>query len=118
VPRSPGVYRIRVLDTNDRPLSLRRLNGDDPGGILHTGETGNLRDRLEKFQAAVPRGAAPHQGGWNFFRYRYVNVFPLECLSADYVVTADKQAARALEKALQEDYWLRFLDFPPLDGQV
>ena len=66
VPISPGMYRIRVLDANDQTVPLRRLNGDDPEGILHTGETGkgsgNLRDRLETFQTAVLGGTALRSG--------------------------------------------------------
>jgi hypothetical protein len=117
LPEVPGAYRVRVLDNSGRPTPLRRLNADDPDGILHIGKTGNLKYRAEQFQQGALTGNAS-QSGYYFWRYRYALAFPLGCLCVDYVVTASEQDARNLEKQLHEDYWFRFLDLPPLDGQV
>jgi hypothetical protein len=111
-----------VLDADGQPVPLRRLDSDDPNGILHVGMTGrgqtNLRNRAVTFQQAALRGKAAHQAGCNFFFYNYQRRIPLDGLYVDYFVTSTHEAARTLERDLQVEYWVRFLDLPPLDGQV
>lgn len=114
----PGVYRIRVLDNTGQPFPMRRLNGDDPHGILHAGKTLYLNYRMRQFQGSAVNQRQDHQAGCNFFYYRYVGVFALDRLYADYVETDSGQAARDLEKELQNRYWSRYLDLPPLDAQA
>lgn len=122
IPARPGVYRVRVLNAKQQPVVLRRLDGDDPDGILHIGMTGkgggNLRSRITNFQQTALRGKGPSQSGWVFNYYRYERRFSLDSLYVDYVVAASAQAARKLEHQLHEEYWLRFLDLPSLDAQA
>jgi hypothetical protein len=73
---------------------------------------------MRQFQGSALNQRQDHQAGYNFYYYRYVNVFPLDRLYADYVEADSVEKARGLEKELQEQYWFRYLDLPPLDGQV
>ena len=122
VPETPGVYRIRVL-MDGQPVLLRRLCGDDPDGILDIGETGKgptgtLQYRIGTFQDAVLRGTAPHAAGCKFHDYSYHSRFASDRLWADWIISADKVAARNLEKSLLADYRRALLDAPPLNASA
>ncbi|MFZ2060579.1 MAG: hypothetical protein WAU82_06175 [Candidatus Binatus sp.] len=120
LPRKAGVYRIRVLNAEGRPVLLRRLSCDDPEGILDIGEAGdtihtNLSWRIEAFQNAVLDGKTYHAAGLRFHDYQYEDRFPLHTLWVDWIVKPDKKAARDYEERLLAGHRRRFLDPPPLN---
>jgi excinuclease UvrABC nuclease subunit len=117
VPKTPGVYRVRVLTENLQPVALRRLNGDDADGILHIGTSSDLNRRIGEFQGAAAGISSPSQSGWNFHSYGYVEKFPLNTLHVDYRTTNTERDAENLERQLHEQYRRRFLDRPSLDAQ-
>ena len=98
--RRSGVYWIRVFGNDGRPVAFRRLNGDDSDGILHTEKTSYLNYRMRQFQRSALNQRQDHQADCNFFYYRYVNLFPLDRLYAEYVETGSVEAARDLEREL------------------
>jgi hypothetical protein len=55
-PGRPGVYRIRALDGAGQPVPFRRLNDIDQEGILHIGQSRNVRERLTQFTRSAASG--------------------------------------------------------------
>lgn len=95
---------------------IHRLNGTDRDGILHIGQSGNLRRRIPEFYRAAKSGNGNHQAGNEFQNWKFRKEFPLKSLRFDYVETGDRRQAVRLERALHQRYRQRFLDRPPLDG--
>jgi hypothetical protein len=116
VSGKPGVYRIRALTHNSESLSIYRLGGIDPEGILHIGKSINLGRRIRTFRQAAEGLKASHHAGLEFFHWGFEKVIPRERLHFDHFETRSEQEALKLEHLLHEEYRKRYLDRPPLDG--
>lgn len=111
-----GVYRIRAFTHNGESLSIPRLGGIDPDGILHIGKSINLGRRIRTFRQAAEGLKASHHAGREFLRWGFEKVISRERLHFDYFETGSEQEALKLEHLLHEEYRKRYLDRPPLDG--
>ena len=116
IGRRAGVYRIRAIDADGRPVSIARVKGTDPDGILHIGQSVNLGVRIRTFRQAAEGLRAPHHAGIEFRRWGFGDRFPLQNLRFDYILVEDGAVALRLERELHEEYRRRYLDRPPLDG--
>lgn len=116
VPAEPGVYRIRALDPHDQPVPIQRLSGTDNEGILHIGQSRNVKVRLYQFYQSAKHGNKNHHAGNEFFSWGFAKLFPLETLTFDYVLTESRERAIERERELHVRYRQRYWDRPPLDG--
>ena len=111
-----GVYRIRAFTGNGESLSIPRLGGIDPDGILHIGKSINLGRRIRTFRQAAEGLKAAHHAGREFFHWEFKKVIGRERLYFDHSETGSEQEALNLEHLLHKEYRRRYLDRPPLDG--
>jgi len=116
VRKRPGVYRIRAFNSQGQAMPVRRLNGLDPLGILHIGQSIKLGVRVRTFRQAAEGLRAPHQAGIQFNYWGFAGIFPLQHLRFDYVLVQSQNEAIRLERQLHEEYRRQYLDRPPLDG--
>ena len=110
VPSQPGAYVIAT----DR--SIPRAIGVDPDGILHVGESSDLRYRLRSFlRCASHRGEEGHMAGWRYAYFKHDRYFPLSSLRAKWCVAQSKQDGYRVEGALLLSYLQRHCELPPLN---
>ena len=113
-----GVYVIRAVTNEGKPISIKRLGGVDPDGILYIGRSGfesrspsrTIGNRLGEFL----RGQ--HSGGKTYERARGI-------LNANKEFSGHSLQARALnceeakiaetEKRLLKKYFEQFAELPP-----
>lgn len=115
-PARPGVYRIRVFDSRGRPVPIASLRGTDQAGILHIGQSRNVRERIKQFYRSAKEGPKNHHAGNEFSLWGFAKTFPLERLRFDYLLTGTLAQAKKHERLFHEHYRERHLDRPPLDG--
>ncbi len=114
VEEKPGVYCVQCT-----AHAIERANGIDNEGILHVGMSSNLQRRIREFyKAATINRNIPHSAGWEYFEYGFDKKFPTISLICRYLYKETRGTARELEKELQKQYRKKFLDHPPLDGQI
>jgi hypothetical protein len=112
----PGVYRIRAFIDHKEPLSINRLGGVDPFGILHIGKSNNLGVRIRAFRQASEGLKASHHAGIEFKAWGFEKLIPRGNLRFDYFLTSTEQEALQCERYLHKEYRDKYLDRPPLDG--
>jgi hypothetical protein len=115
-PNQPGVYRIRAFNPRGRPMPIRRLAGTDPDGVLHIGQSRNIRARIPQFYRSARTGHGNHHAGNEFYNWAFGKRFPLQDLRFDYALAKDQKEAPGLERQRHEMYRQQYLDRPPLDG--
>lgn len=115
---SPGIYRIRALDSSGRPASIPRCNEPDPEGILHIGETAYLLTRLRYFRNAAFGNGSSNSSGCEFRDSGFASQFPKQTIYYDFAEMASKEAAVECERELHDEYRKRFHDKPPLDSSI
>ena len=111
------MYRIRAFDSQGQPVSIPRLNGVDPLGILHIGQSVRLGTRIREFRQAAEGKHARHPAGKQFHLWEFQRRVPLSSLRFDYVLVQNGGEAIKLERQLHEEYRRQYLDKPPLDAQ-
>jgi len=116
VPKGPGVYRVRIFDGAGRPVPIQRLRGTDLEGVLHIGQSQDLKRRVGQFLHSAVRGGKNHHAGNEYFYWQFATAFPVSNLRFDYVVTATPREAIDRERYFHEVYRRRHFDRPPLDG--
>src|SRR5262245_23994610 len=105
-----GVYRIRAFGRDAKPMVISRAKGGDALGILHIGQSVDLGVRIRTFRQAAEGLKARHQAGMEFYRWGFMEVFPLDQLRFDYVIVANGKEALRLERKLHEEYRRQYLD--------
>ena len=60
----PGIYKIRMVDKDGKPIPINRIGGIDLEGIIYIGQSVRLRERIEDFI----RGS--HSGGRTYKKMR------------------------------------------------
>ncbi len=118
LPYSPGIYRIRALTSPQKAASIPRCNGTDPHGVLHIGETADLRTRVRAFRNAAFGSGNSSAAGCEFRGSGFASQFPKETIYYDFDEMASKEAAVEGELALHDEYRKRFHDKPPLDSSI
>ncbi len=110
VPYSHGAYAI---STNRR---INRAVGSDPEGILHIGETNDLKYRIKTFRDCV-RSAKykSHMAGWRFKFFQFEKKFPVKSLRVRWVRVTTKKAASKAEAQALTDYLKAHCELPPLN---
>jgi hypothetical protein len=112
----PGVYRIRAFAGSGEALSISRLGGVDPEGILHIGKSKNLGRRIRTFRQAAEGLQAAHHAGCEFYDWDFEKIIPRGRLRYDYAIASTEKDALNLERSLHEEYRKKYFDRPPLDG--
>ena len=116
LPQGPGVYRVRIFHSEGRPVPIHRLRGTDPEGVLHIGQSQDLKRRVGQFLRSAARGNKNHHAGNEFFYWGFATDYPVSMLRLDYIVTATAREAIDRERYFHEAYRRRHFDRPPLDG--
>lgn len=111
--KEPGVYRIR-----HKKKTIQRGKGIDREGVLHIGKSVNLFRRVREFYKGAKGKKSPHKAGTEYYEYNFSKMFPIDSLICDYKYTQTDKDARKLEIKLQREYRQKYLDHPPLDGQI
>jgi hypothetical protein len=108
-PENPGTYAVSI----GRPI--QRLLGIDNNGLLDVGESGNLRERIDKFRGAIggDRNTA-HSAGRRFSMFLNPH-FPLSSLKIRWITHATKDEAKLLESQLLTFYLRCHGELPPLN---
>ncbi|MBM4037389.1 MAG: hypothetical protein FJ290_02645 [Planctomycetes bacterium] len=111
VPPQPGAY---VIATN---RSIRRAIGVDPDGVLHVGESSDLRYRLRAFLRCASGGGdyEGHMAGWRYAHFRLDRHFPLSSLRVKWRVTKSKPEAYHAEGHFLLSYLRKHCELPPLN---
>lgn len=110
VPETPGAYVIATRS------AIHRAIGIDPDGVLHIGESDNLRSRIRAFwNCASQLGTQGHMAGWRYQTYRMNKHFPLNDLRVKWCATRTKKLAYALEGGRLKKYFADHLELPPLN---
>ena len=113
-----GVYRIRIVDADGKPIVQHRFMGTDTNGVVYIGQTVNpLRRRLGN----IPRGRRTGKTSHTLGRKLHVlDSIPgihkrLGKLSFECQVAHSRHSKDA-EKSLLRDYVATYGEVPPLNG--
>lgn len=74
-----GVYKIRLVDSKDRPIEIPRFLDNDKDGILQIGNSKDIETRIKYFRGAAEGKRYPNAEGerlslikkYAYFRERY-----------------------------------------------
>jgi len=112
--REKGLYQIRMIDKGNVPISIPRIKGIDPSGILYMGKSIRLRPRIEAFW----RGT--RSGGFYYRAYRQLRKYkPYKEHSLQFRVMAVTESdLTAKERGMLQRYLHRFCELPPLNSTV
>jgi hypothetical protein len=114
IPKKHGIYEFRCVDENRSPISVSRLKGEDPRGVVYIGSSVNLKKRINGFWKTIQnRNESRHAAGWTYCSFRYDTVFPPERLQFRYKLVIDTVRN---EFDLLLEYRKRFMDLPPLNS--
>lgn len=111
IPNLPGVYEIAS------EKKCQRCIGIDLEGILHIGETVNLRSRITNFKnCAKDQNVKGHMAGWRYSNSNLLsNQFPINTLKVRWVICDDKDHAIVLESNRLKAYYEKHGEQPPLN---
>jgi hypothetical protein len=110
IPSRPGAYVVAAR----RPI--HRAVGVDTLGIIHVGESDDLRRRVDAFRwCAERKGREGHMAGWRYADLGLDRHFPLSTLQLRWVVTDTKEAAYKVEGRILHVYLRAHMELPPLN---
>ena len=118
VPNRPGVYQVRCVDADGRPVRIFRAGGVDGEGILFVGCGGNLRKRVRKLRRALVSGDRGHSEAATYVRFGFARQFPPDRLEIRWVELQSEEEAKMAKAMLLNKYMYIYLDTPPLNLQV
>jgi len=118
VPNRPGVYQVRCVDADGRPVRIFRAGGVDGEGILFVGCGGNLRKRVRKLRRALISGDRGHSEVATYVRYGFARQFPPDRLEIRWAELQSEDEAKRAKAMLLNKYMRTYLDTPPLNLQV
>ena len=110
-----GIYQIRVVDKENKPIPIPRLAGIDPEGIVYTGKSVRLRPRIEDFLGGRHSG-----GGTYFLVYRHlIRSERFKNHSLQFRVLACEESALEVKEAnILRKYFHKFCELPPFNSTV
>lgn len=113
--RQMGLYQIRMVDNNSRPITIPRLRGVDTEGIIYVGQSTRIRPRIEGFLRGNHSG-----GGMYFLVYRRLKKYePYRDHSLQFrVMTCTEADAETKEANMLRRYFRRFCELPPFNSTV
>ena len=127
IPSSPGVYRIRLIDSaGHSPVPVKRLLCQDEDGLLVIGESKDLRNRLKEFHKVTKEktGFLRHSAGDRLLLnliFRHISskaFFDNKGLEVSFTKAQDKAGAQRLEELLLKVYFIQFGELPPLNNNM
>jgi hypothetical protein len=114
LPEREGIYQLRCVDGAGVPITIARLNNNDPDGIIYIGSSDNLRKRLKGFWRTIEiRDRSRHAAAWTYCSFGYDSIFPPNQIEFTYQVTRNKVTT---EFGLLLNYRKEFMDLPPLNS--
>ncbi|MEN3052975.1 MAG: hypothetical protein ABC595_07970 [Candidatus Methanosuratincola petrocarbonis] len=137
IPEDPGVYQVRCIQKNDKPIQIQRANGVDTEGILYIGSSSDLMERIRTFWRGVNENVppnllqasissanmsqiynllkVPHSGANTYAIFQFAGVFPQDSLEVQWAQTSTYKSD---ETTLLYAYMAKFLDKPPLNLSI
>jgi hypothetical protein len=117
-----GVYKIRLADSNKKPIEIHRFLGHDNEGILQIGRSTNIERRIGYFHGAMKGKNYAHAEGerLNYIientcfleRYKDCNV------QYSFKKLENEREVKAEEKHLLIIYFKIFGEVPPLNNNL
>jgi hypothetical protein len=110
-----GIYQIRMVDSENKPIPIPRLAGMDLEGIVYIGKSIRLHQRIEEFSGGRHSG-----GGTYFLAYRHLmRNEQFRNHSLQFRVLACEESALEIKEAnLLRKYFRNFCELPPLNSTV
>lgn len=110
-----GLYEIRVVDKENKPLPIHRIGGIDSDGIIYIGKSIQLRQRIEAFYGGRHSG-----GGMYCLAYRRLKrCEPYREHSLQFrVMTCSGVDIVTREAGVLRRYFRRFCELPPFNSTV
>lgn len=110
-----GIYQIRMVDRDKKPITIPRLAGVDTEGIVYIGKSVRLRPRIEDFLGGR------HSGGGSYYLvYRHLirsKRFRTHSLQFR-VLTCEEPALEIKEANILRKYFYKFCELPPFNSTV
>ena len=118
-----GVYALRLVDSNDKPIEIGRFLKENKSGIIQIGRSKNLGNRLSQFYKAYLGERHLHSEGSRLFLIRVVTRFEREVYKNAAIQFSVKrytseEEAKYEEERLLKCYFLEFGELPPLNYQI
>jgi hypothetical protein len=116
-----GIYRVRITNPEGMPITIPRIGGTDPDGILNIGRSGfrtkktnrSLGQRLWEFWYGNHSGSYTY--GLALSALSRLPAFADHRLWASIVSLPDDEILQAEVTAIRQ-YFDRFLELPPYNG--
>lgn len=110
--KTGGAYVLGIGVSSFKSVTLRRLLGGDPHGVLDIGESRTLRGRLQTLRRCIySDGVTGHMAGW---RFRAMHLH--ERLKGRlYVSWLTGTESYAMEASMLSTYLAAFGELPPLN---
>jgi hypothetical protein len=110
-----GLYQIRMVDADNKPLPIPRIGGTDLKGIIYIGKSIQLRKRIEAFLRGQHSG-----GGLYWLAYRRLKTrepYRGHFLQFRVMASTSKNIATKETEMLRR-YFRRFCELPPFNSTV
>ena len=113
-----AVYRIRLVKTKNKPISVSRFLGSDKEGVLCIGRASNMQNRRTQFVS----GSKGHsEGRLLCFLRKYSGLqrkYPRVPLEYQYVTTGSVRESKRQEEELIKKYVREYGEVPPLNSTI
>lgn len=117
-----GVYKIRLADSNKKPIEIHRFLGHDKEGILQIGRSTNIEKRISYFHGAIKGKSYAHAEGERLHRiikdtcfHERFKVYRIQ-YSFKELLTEDE--TKVEEKQQLNLYFIKYGEIPPLNNNL
>lgn len=114
-----GVYRIRLLDTDLKTMTIARFLDTDQNGIILIGNSGDIGKRIYQFRKSATDGKKAHSEGRKMHDVKQCHTFKEKykkhTLQFQVSKTKDKTEAQKHEIKLLNEYFKEYGEIPPLN---
>lgn len=121
--QNSAVYKVRLVDSNEKCCQLERLLKPDEEGIMCIGQTSNMERRRKQFKTAIGKGKGHSSGNLVWYLNKNSNLqgkspsrfqnfqYRFRKCSNDYRCKND-------ESVLIKKYFREFGEVPPLNSSI
>ena len=121
---NPAVYKIRLINENNKPVEIGRLVKTDTGGIPSIGETGNLERRRNQFIKGVKTGGelitkkrGGHSSANKIFVLKKKGIMNIELSNIQYSY-CETMDHKQVEGKIIRNYVKNYGETPPFNSNL
>ncbi len=120
----PGVYAIRLVDSEGIPVEIGRFLGVNTSGILDVGKSNDVGNRIWEFYHTSNGGTKyNHSEGERLHLIRFVTEFQKSIYRDSELQFTSRRLPTELEAKHEEErllkcYFIKYGELPPLNCQV